>query len=80
MKALRIPLALAGLLLLGVCVVYRAPHVTRAEAGQDKPTPSRSKRHGASLREMDLPYYSLRDGFRATLRLVSDCQSRWGSS
>ncbi len=72
MRTVRILLALVVLLLIGSSVVYRTSHLARAQTAQSRLTPCCAELNGTAPREIDFPYYSLRDGFSATLFLVSD--------
>ena len=64
-------MALVALLLMATCLLYRSAHFTRAATGQDAQK-VRSRPRPKAAKEVDFPYYSVRDGFSSTLRLVSD--------
>ncbi len=68
MKSPRLSFVLIALLLLGGYAFYRSPHFTRAQNTQ---TPCCGQPDQTAPREIDFPYYSLRDGFNSTLLLVS---------
>jgi hypothetical protein len=64
-------LVLAAMVLCAGYAVVRAPKSTRAQATQGR-TPCCGEPDKTAPRELDFPYYSLRDGFSSSLLLVSD--------
>ncbi|PYV12725.1 MAG: hypothetical protein DMG23_00110 [Acidobacteria bacterium] len=71
MRLSRIVLALVVISLIGVAFLKPPVLTTRAQAGQDAATPRYTQADTTAPREIDFPYYSLRDGFNSTLLLVN---------
>jgi len=77
MKRDRLFLTFGALFLLGLAFLYRPQRLihagtNRSQHTQTNSTPCCGPVHPEAPRELDFPYYSLRDGFRSTLNLVSD--------
>ncbi len=72
MRIVKTAIVFAAFLVVGVYVLHRNQHFTRAQTGQDSSTPCCGEPDTTAPREIDFPYYSLRDGFNSTLLLVSD--------
>ncbi len=70
MKRLLFLLGLAALVLV-VLIFYFRSRLTHAQATQSGATACCSAPNEGP-RELDFPYYSLRDGYHSTLNLVSD--------
>ncbi len=71
MRTWRAFLGLGGLLLLGIALLYPLYGSLRAQTGENKQAPCCGPDHPVAPRELDFPYYSLRDGFNSALLLVS---------
>src|SRR3989442_9971429 len=71
MRLSRIVLALVVISLVGVAFLKPPVLTTRALTAQDAAAPCCAQPDTTSPREIDFPYYSLRDGFNSTLLLVN---------
>ena len=71
MKAAAVSFVLTLSLLTGVFGLYRTLRPSHARASQAG-TPCCGPDHPQAPREVDFPYYSLRDGYESTVFLVSD--------
>ncbi len=71
MRLLQPTLLVTALLLPGAAITYRSSHLVRAQTAQGAQTPCCGQPDTTAPREIDFPYYSLRDGFNSTLLLVS---------
>ncbi len=71
MKLARVPFILLALLPVGGYVLYRGSHFSRAQTSENSQTPCCGQTTQTAPREIDFPYFSLRDGFNSTLLLVS---------
>ncbi len=69
MKASRFALFLALLVLIASSSFERRPRLVRAQTGSTQATPCCG---AVAPRQLEFPYYSLRDGYDSTLLLVSD--------
>ncbi|HEV2349769.1 MAG TPA: hypothetical protein VG028_07995 [Terriglobia bacterium] len=72
MKQAGISFALTLLLVLAAYLAVQTPHSTRALPAQDDSSACCGQTRPTAPRELDFPYYSLQNGFRSTLNLVSD--------
>ncbi len=68
-RPLLLPLVLSSVVLLSSLLVY---HARRARAQTGKGGACCSASYPEAPRELDFPYYSLRDGFRSSLNLVNN--------
>ena len=71
MKAVRFLLISLALIVLASSLVNQRPGLSRAQTDQTNGAPCCGQDETAP-REIDFPYYSLREGFESTLLLVSD--------
>jgi len=72
MRAPRIFLLFLGLVLATSYLLERKTNLSRAQTQQSGATPCCGQPDETAPREIDFPYYSLRDGFNSTLLLVND--------
>jgi hypothetical protein len=72
MKVARVLLPSFLLLAIAILVFGRHPLLPRAQTIDDASTPCCGLPDETAPREVDFPYYSLREGFNSTLLLVSD--------
>ena len=72
MRLTKITLGLLVLLLIGAFALDRPPRLTHAQTDQTAGSPCCGEEVTTAPRQIEFPYYSLRDGFKSTLLLVSD--------
>jgi len=72
MRPTRIALLVAALLLVSFALIQLKPRFSRAQTDGGSTTPCCGQPDTTAPREIDFPYYSLRDGFNSSVLLVSD--------
>jgi len=72
MKFVRLSLVLLAVLLVARLVLYRNPRLVRSQTQSGIGNACCGEPDSIAPREIDFPYYSLRDGFSSMLLLVSD--------
>src|SRR5581483_444793 len=72
MRPTRFALLVAALVLVSCALFQLKPKLSRAQTDGGSSTPCCGQPDTTAPREIDFPYYSLRDGFNSSVLLVSD--------